>query len=147
MHSMTSWMLLSMQKTWLLYLCWWCRSLSLHPVSLIHPNLLACLWHHIKLAEPVPYNTIVSGLHRVSLGAALTKPPKIFKAQTPFFVNVQGIYDDKIHPMFTKKIPRSAPLGASTKNFAYFVSDWTGDSHLTHYLTSKMMSFWYIPKL
>ena len=28
-----------------------------------------------------------------------------------------------------------------TKNFAYFVSDWTGDSHLTHYLTSNMIGF------
>ena len=44
-------------------------------------------------------------------------------------------------PIFTKTITRSAPLGASTKNSAYFVSDWTGDSHLTHYLTSKTMGF------
>ncbi len=57
-------------------------------------------------------------------------------------VDVQGIYVDKIHPNFyEKKLPRSAPLGASKKNFAYFVSDWTGDSHLTRYLTSKTLGF------
>ncbi len=57
-------------------------------------------------------------------------------------VDVQGIYVDKIYPNFYEKIlPRSAPLGASKKNFAYFVSDWTGDSHLTHYLTSKRWAF------
>jgi len=33
----------------------------------------------------------------------------------------------------------SAPLAALTKNSAYFVSDWTGDSNLTHYLTGKTM--------
>ena len=55
-------------------------------------------------------------------------------------VDVQE-YVDKINLNFyEKKIPRSAPLGASKKNFVYFVSDdWTGDSHLTHYLTRKMM--------
>jgi hypothetical protein len=53
-----------------------------------------------------------------------------------------NIYVDKIDPNFyEKKLPGSAPLGASTKNSAYFVSDWTGDSHLTHYLTGKTMSF------
>ncbi len=57
-------------------------------------------------------------------------------------VDVQDTYVDKMYPNFYKKnLPRSAPLGVSTKNFAYFVSDWTGDSHLTHYLTSEMMGF------
>jgi hypothetical protein len=57
-------------------------------------------------------------------------------------VDAQGIYVDKIYPNCYEKIsPRSAPLGASKKFFVYFVSDWTGDSHLTHYLTSKMMGF------
>jgi len=57
-------------------------------------------------------------------------------------VDVQGIYVDKIVPNFyKKKLPGSAPLGASTKNSAYFVSDWTGDSHMTHYLTGKTMGF------
>jgi len=50
------------------------------------------------------------------LGVAPVKSPKIIFAQTP-------------------------PLGASIKNSAYFVSDWTGDSHLTHYLTGKTMGF------
>ena len=45
-------------------------------------------------------------------------------------------------PIFTKKkLPGSAPLGASTKNSAYLVSDWASDSHLTHYLTGKTMGF------
>jgi hypothetical protein len=53
-----------------------------------------------------------------------------------------NIYVDKIDPDFyEKKLPGSAPLGASMKNSVYFVSDWTGDSHLTHYLTSKTMGF------
>ncbi len=57
-------------------------------------------------------------------------------------VDVQGTYVDKICPNFYEKnLPRSAPLGASKKNFACFVSDWTGDSHLTHFLTSKMLGF------
>ena len=59
-------------------------------------------------------------------------------------VDAQGIYIyvNKIYPKkLQKNSPRSAPLGASKKNFAYFVSDWTGNSHLTHYLTSKMMGF------
>jgi hypothetical protein len=57
-------------------------------------------------------------------------------------VDVQGIYVDKKDPNFYEKIlPGSAPLGASTKNSAYVVSDWTGDSHLTHYLTGKTMGF------
>ena len=52
------------------------------------------------------------------------------------------IYVDKIDSKFYKKvIPGSAPLGASTKNSVYFASDWTVDSHLTHYLTSKTMGF------
>ena len=57
-------------------------------------------------------------------------------------VDVQGIYVDKICPNFYEKnLPRSAPLGASMKNSEYFVSDWTSDSHLTHYLTGKTMGF------
>jgi hypothetical protein len=57
-------------------------------------------------------------------------------------VDVQGIYVDKKDPNFyEKKLPGSAPLGASMKNSAYVVSDWTGDSHLTHYLTGKTMGF------
>ena len=58
-------------------------------------------------------------------------------------VVVQGIYADKIDPNFYENLlPGSAPLGASTKNSAYFVSDWTSDSHLTHYyLTGKTMGF------
>ena len=53
------------------------------------------------------------------------------------------IYVDKIDSKFYEKVlPGSAPLGASTKNSAFFVSDdWTGDSHLTNYLTSKTMGF------
>ena len=31
--------------------------------------------------------------------------------------------------------------GLTYENSAYFVSDWTGDSHLTHYFTSKTMGF------
>ena len=56
-------------------------------------------------------------------------------------VDAQGIYVDKIYQIFyeKKKSTRSAPLGASKKNFVNFVSDWTGNSHLTNYLTSKMM--------
>jgi hypothetical protein len=54
------------------------------------------------------------------------------------------VYVDKIDPNFYKnKLPGSAPLGLSTKNSVYNVSDWTGDSHLTHYLSSKTMGFWY----
>ena len=45
-----------------------------------------------------------------------------------------------IDPSFyEKKLSGSDPLGASTKNSAYFVSDWTSDSHLTHYLTGNTM--------
>ena len=57
-------------------------------------------------------------------------------------MDVQGIYVDKIDPNFYgKKLPGGALLGASTKNSVYFVSDWTSDSHLTHYLTGKTMGF------
>ncbi len=57
-------------------------------------------------------------------------------------VDAQGIYVDKIYPIFyEKKITQKCLLGASKKNFACIDSDWTGDSHLTHYLTSKMMGF------
>ena len=41
---------------------------------------------------------------------------------------------------------QKCPVGCVNKNCAYIVSDWAGDSHLTHFLTSKMMSFWYIVK-
>ncbi len=42
-------------------------------------------------------------------------------------MDVQDIYVDKIDPNFYEKnLPGSAPLGASTKNSAYFASDWTG---------------------
>ena len=57
-------------------------------------------------------------------------------------MDVQGIYVDKKDPNFyEKQLPGSAPLGASTKNSAYVVSDWTGESHLTHYLNGKTMGF------
>ena len=57
-------------------------------------------------------------------------------------MDVQVIYVDKIDPNFYGIfLPGSAPLDASTKNSAYFVNDWTGDSHLTHYLTGKTMGF------
>jgi hypothetical protein len=75
---------------------------------------------------------------------APVKSPKIIFAQTPLIlVDVQGIYVNKIDPNFynNNKLPGSAPLGASTKNSAFIVSDWTGDSHLTHYLTGKTMGF------
>jgi hypothetical protein len=54
-------------------------------------------------------------------------------------VDVQGIYMlIRYIQIFTKKIYPEVPhwVRASKKNFAYFVSDWTGDSRLTHYLTS-----------
>jgi hypothetical protein len=77
------------------------------------------------------------------LGVALIESPKTIFTQTPFIlVDVQGIYVNKIDSNFYEKIlSGSAPLGASTKNSEYFVSDWTGDSYLTHYLTSKTMGF------
>ncbi len=63
-------------------------------------------------------------------------------AQTPFNLSGCPRYICQIYPNFYKtKSPRSTPLGASKKNFAYFASEWAGDSHLTHYLTSKMMGF------
>ena len=37
---------------------------------------------------------------------------------------------------------RSAPLGAPTVILLGFVSDWTSDSHFTHYLPRKMKSIW-----
>ncbi len=57
-------------------------------------------------------------------------------------MDVQGIYVDKLDPNFYDFfLSGSAPLGASMKNSEYFVSDWTSDSHLTHYLTGKTMDF------
>ena len=58
-----------------------------------------------------------------------------------------GIYFDKMNPKLKKKLTRSAPLGALTVILLGFVSDWTSDSHFTHYLSSKMKSFWCGPKL
>ena len=71
------------------------------------------------------------------------KSPTILFGHSPFIlVDVQCIYVDKIDLNFYKNcLLGSAPLGVSKKNYAYFVSDWTGDSHLTHYLTSKTMGF------
>ena len=65
------------------------------------------------------------------LGVATVKSPKIiYCLNYIIFVGAQDIYVNKINPKFYKKVlPRSAPLGASTKNFAYFLSDWTSDSH------------------
>jgi hypothetical protein len=82
------------------------------------------------------------------IGVAPVKSPKIIFAQTPF--NFSGCpryicWWDRSQFLRKKKLPGSAPSGASTKNSAYFVSDWTGKSHLTHYLTGKTMGFWYIP--
>jgi hypothetical protein len=86
---------------------------------------------------------------RVALrvGVAPVKSPKIIYDQSLFLVDVQGIYANKIDPKFhTQKIPGSAPLGASTFIFMFFVSDWTRDSHLTHFLSSKRRVFSCTPK-
>jgi hypothetical protein len=56
-------------------------------------------------------------------------------------VDVQDIYVDKINPNFYDFFTQKCPVGCVNENFAYFVSDWTGDSHLTHYLTSILMVF------
>jgi hypothetical protein len=79
----------------------------------------------------------------MQLGVALIKSPKIIFARTLLIlVDVQGIYVDKIDPNFYKnKLTWKCPVGCVNKNSAYFVSDWTGDSHLTHYFTSKTMGF------
>ena len=45
------------------------------------------------------------------------------------------------NPNFWKKITRSAPLGLLMYDISAFASDWTIDSHLTHYLPSKMLVF------
>jgi len=75
--------------------------------------------------------------------APVKSPKKYLPKLLLILVDVQGIYVDKIDPnVYEKSLSGSAPLGASTKNSAYFVRDWTGDSHLTHYyLTGKTIGF------
>ena len=83
------------------------------------------------------------------LGGALIKSSKILYCLFVFFhLGSLGIYVDKMVPNFhLKKMTRSAPSGVRTIIYPRFVSDWTGDSHLTHYLPSKTMDFWFRPKL
>ena len=59
-----------------------------------------------------------------------------------FHLGSLGIYVDKMDPNLYKKKTRSAPLGVPTSIYPRFVSDWTGDSHVTH-LPSKTMDFWF----
>ena len=64
-----------------------------------------------------------------------------------FHLGSLGIYFDKMDPNFQKKMTRSAPLEAPMIIVLGFVSDWTSDSHLTHYLPCKTMVFQCRPKL
>ncbi len=82
------------------------------------------------------------GTKLLLVGGALIKSSKIFYCCF-FHLGSLGVCVDKMDPNFHKKMTRSAPLGVLTMIYPRFVSDWTGDSHLTHYLPSKTMDFWF----
>ena len=82
----------------------------------------ACLriFSYLKLDDHYSYGCQAPGYACLTVGVALIKPPKIFYAQTPFFVGVQCIYVDKMYPNFMKQITRTCPVGCVNKEFCVF---------------------------